>query len=121
MSEDKVEELEQQIKKLLNISVTALIAGVTAAFTFGGWCATLEIRARESTAHIEESKTVRQGYEIFRATTEANRYTATDAVRQSIAVQTSISEHDKRVTRLEDSMVAVTKSLGRIEDKLGTK
>jgi len=121
MSEEKVLELERQLSRLLNVSVSSLIVVVIAAFGFGGWCATLEIRARESTTHIEESKVIRRDYETFRTVSEQNRYTATDAVRQSLVVQASLTEHDKRVTRLEDSVTQVKNSLGRIEDRLGTK
>jgi len=93
---DKVEQRLSILDKVVKIG-WALLFG---AFVIGGWVATLESRTQAASAAIEalEAHHAKLNYEV-------------------IGVH---NQHDKRITRLEDALVLIAKSLDRIENKLQT-
>ena len=97
MSEEKISELESLLRRMIGLGWASLLGVVAAAFAFGGWAASLELRAQDSSARL------------------------TNATRISLEAQSELNNHDKRVTRVEDSVLSINKSLDRIEGKLGTK
>lgn len=113
MSEREQEALLDIIPGLVKLVplVKTLLFGACA---LGIWVTTIELRTQDVAAQglsLEEIK-------LWKATTEASRYTSSDANKMAQAMTESLSAHDKRVQRLEDAHATILQTLGRIEKKL---
>lgn len=120
-TEEKFLEVESLLNRFLKLGWGSLITFVLIAFSAGTWIASLEIRAQEATEQLVEMEKDHRAFESFKAETTSNRYTAADHNKFSTGIQELQNQHDKRITRIEDSLTSVNKSLDRIEGKLGTK
>lgn len=54
----------------------------------------------------------------WRAEMTGSRFTAMDAGRLTISLQEQLAQHDKRITRVEDTLSRVDQTLSRIDSKL---
>jgi hypothetical protein len=127
MSDENYADLESKLK-VLDLVVKlgwGLIAG---AFAIGVWVATLEIRQsgfsgflHEHDLSIRNHGTELNRVSIWQAGMEGTKYTASDASRDRQSMQQQLTEHDKRLTRIEDSTNSISKGVERIEQKLQTK
>ena len=97
------------------------------AFLLGIWVATLELRVESSVKNIEiisaDSKLIAKSLneiDLWRAATEANRFTAKNATDALSPLYDTLNNQDKRITRLENTQDSISKSLERIENHLGT-
>ncbi len=113
MSEHEQEALLDIIPGLVKLVplVKTLLAG---ACVLGIWVTTIELRTHSVASHEEEI----QEMKLWKATTDASRYTSSDANKMAQAITESLSAHDKRVQRLEDAHVSILQTLSRIEKKL---
>lgn len=97
MSDDERTYLEQLIQRVIGIAWVSLGSVIVAAFVFGGWVVSLELRAQDTSIRLSNN------------------------AKQNTEVQVELNAHDRRVMRVEDSVQSINKSLDRIEVKLGTK
>lgn len=119
MSNDRLDEFESRLNILDKIVKLgwALIFG---AFALGAWATLLEIRTQATQRDVDIMKSESSDFVAWRAEANGNRYTSTDHMKYASDVSTSLNGHDKRLTRLEDSILATQKALDRIENKLQT-
>lgn len=103
---------------------------VVAVFFFGGWCATLEWRTHtmlermaEQTRDITANAAKVNAVEIWRAATDASRWTSQDQVGFANQVSKDISQNAQRITTVEagiasikEGQVAMTKQVERLAD-----
>lgn len=113
MSEHEQEALLDVIPGLVKLVplVKSLLVGACALAI---WVTTIELRTQTVSHHeaaIHEIK-------LWKATTDASRYTSSDAHKMADAMAQSTSAHDKRLQRLEDAHLAILQTLARIEKKL---
>ena len=116
MSEDKISELEAKLSVLGRVVKLGYVL-IGGAFAIGVWVTTLELRVRD----VPEIKTNLSSLLTWQATSQESKYTISDHSKYSALVQEILNNQDKRLQRLEDSTAAITKSLERIENKLGSK
>lgn len=127
MSEEQSYQFAEEIQALKTLSRLgkALLVG---AFFLGGWVATIQI----GQLHLGEDVVDMQigvkshGTElnrigIWQAGIEGSKYTSLDANRDKSQLQQQLVEHDKRLTRIEDSISRIEKGIERIEARIGTK
>lgn len=124
MSDDQQLEQFQKLGTLINVG-KALIVG---AFIMGGWVTTLEMRTsrtvsalEKQTAIVEKNAGKLTEIDLWRAETAGNRFTINDYTRANTVTQEQLTQHDKRLTRTEDSLIRLELALGRVENKLGTR
>jgi hypothetical protein len=113
MSEHEQEALLDIIPGLVKLVplVKSLLAG---ACVLAIWVTTIELRTQSVANHeadIQEMK-------LWKAGTEANRYTSSDANKMAQVITEALSAQDKRVQRLEDAHASIIQTLSRIEKKL---
>lgn len=131
MSEQQRDELDVRIQQLNSVAragwgvITFFIVTV---FGFGGWVATLEYRQSRTAADIAahtaslsaHTESLNAGA-LWRAEANANRFTTADYNRNSALLQEQLLNHDKRLTRTEDTLGRLEASMLRLETKLGTR
>lgn len=120
MSDERLDQLEAKLGILDKIVKLgwALLFG---AFGLGAWATLLEIRTQGASRAIEILQSDTTSLVNWRSETNGNRYTSVDHLKFATEMQGAINGHDKRITRVEDSIEQVKKSLDRIENKLQTK
>jgi hypothetical protein len=98
---------------------------LAASFFIGVWVTTLELRAQnlnkvdmELMSHVKTEETAIENLQIWKASTDANRYTSQQANTSFNVINESINAEDKRIQRLEDYYQNILKSLDRMETKL---
>jgi hypothetical protein len=113
MSEKEQEAILEVIPGLVKLVplVKTLLAG---ACVLGIWVATIELRTHAVSAHEQAIQDIK----LWKAASDANRYTASDANKMSQIITEHLAAHDKRVQRLEDAHVTILQTLTRIEKKL---
>ena len=113
MSEHEQEALLDIIPGLVKLVplVKSLLVG---ACLLGVWVTTIELRTHEVSNHENDL----QELKLWKASTDANRYTSSDANKMFQAITESLSAQDKRTQRLEDAHVTILQTLSRIEKKL---
>jgi hypothetical protein len=123
LTHEDLETKLQVLSKLVTLGWTLL----TGAFILGVWVATLELRTETAGKNIESvnatakmNNTLIQEINLWRASTEANRWTIQQQTTSMLPIYDSMNAHDKRIQRLEDGQISISKALDRIENKLGT-
>ena len=120
MSNDIISELESKLNSLNRIVVMGWTL-LVAAFCLGVWVTNLQIQTNTNSKEVQGISLTMKDIEIWKASTEGNRYTSKDANTSFAIVNDSLNGQDKRLQRVEDGYVNVIKSLDRIEARLGTK
>ena len=127
MSEEQSDQFAEEIQDLKTLSRLgkALLVG---AFFLGGWVATIQIGqlnlgkdVLDAQISVKNHGTELNRIGIWQAGIEGSKYTSLDANRDKSQLQQQIVEHDKRLTRIEDSISRIEKGIERIEAKIGTK
>lgn len=127
MSEQESDQFAQEIQALKTLSRLgkALLVG---AFFMGGWVATIQIGQLnlgkdvvDAQISVKNHGTELNRIGIWQAGIEVSKYTSLDANRDKSQLQQQIVEHDKRLTRIEDSISRIEKGIERIEVKIGSK
>ena len=127
MSEEQSYQFAEEIQALKTLSRLgkALLVG---AFFLGGWVATIQIGQLHLGKDVVDMQigVKNQGTElnrigIWQAGIEGSKYTSLDANRDKSQLQQQLVEHDKRLTRIEDSISRIEKGIERIEVKIGSK
>ena len=101
---------EEQLLKLVPL-VRWLIVG---AVGMGAWVATIELRA----AIVPEHEHRLNQMDVWRAETLANRYTSAEANRLQTTLAEALANHDKRISRNEDTLAMIKDVLVRLERKI---
>ena len=117
MSDEQIREWEKVLEKLVK-SVWALLVG---AFLMGGWVAVIQFQTVEHSQSIVAAKSDLNSLALWRAETQASRFTTQDYIRSTAPIQDSVNGLDKRTQRLEDALAAINKSMERIENAVVTK
>lgn len=120
MSAERLDELEAKLgilDKIVKVGWALLIG----AFGLGAWATLLEIRTQGAQKAIELLQTDASMLVNWRSESNGNRYTSGEHAKFATEINASFNGHDKRITRLEDTSIAIQKSLDRIESKLQTK
>lgn len=127
MSEEQSYQFAEEIQALKTLSRLgkALLVG---AFFLGGWVATIQIGqlnlgkdVLDAQISVKNHGTELNRIGIWQAGIEGSKYTSLDANRDKSQLQQQLVEHDKRLTRIEDSISRIEKGIERIEAKIGTK
>jgi hypothetical protein len=113
MSEHEQEALLDIIPGLVKLVplVKSLLAG---ACVLAIWVTTIELRTHAVSKHENDL----QEMKLWKASTDASRYTSSDANKMLHTITESLSAQDKRVQRLEDAHTSIIQTLSRIEKKL---
>lgn len=107
--------------KILDLVVKLGWALLFGAFCLGVWASTLEFRLQEVHAQADHTEANAEGLMMWKAETNGNRYTSTEASKDKSLMLEMINIQDKRLARVEDIVTRMDKSLERIEVKLQTK
>lgn len=127
MSEEQSYPFAEEIQALKTLSRLgkALLVG---AFFLGGWVATIQIGqlnlgkdVLDAQISVKNHGTELNRIGIWQAGIEGSKYTSLDANRDKSQLQQQLVEHDKRLTRIEDSISRIEKGIERIEARIGTK
>lgn len=117
----RMDQVLSSVKKLF-IMVWVLVSG---AFSLGVYATILDIRTRNTEEVTKKNQADLHNYDIWRAGVDANRFDTSDGLRLSqehTMVERHLSENliaqDKRLQRVEDTLISVKETLGRIEKKL---
>lgn len=121
MSDEKIQDLESLLKKLIGLGWTSLVTVIAGAFTIGAWVSSLEIRAQDTSVRLTRADATISNLDAFRIAAEANSERIGDAIRASSALQNYAVSNDKRITRLEDSFLNFSKTLERIDKNIAAK
>ena len=120
MSDELAEDFEKRLKTL-DIIIKLGFALLAGAFGLGVWVATLEWRQGVLMQDVDSHDKTLSEFNMWRAETNGSRFTSQDYVKASANLQEALINHDKRLTRTEDTMLRLEKAMDRIELKLGTK
>lgn len=97
------------------VKLVPLVKGLlVGAACLGVWVTTIELRTRSVEQHEHELNAI----QLWKASTESSRYTATEANKAAQAVAELLNAHDKRIQRIEDAHISISQTLTRIEHKL---
>jgi hypothetical protein len=120
MEDEMVERFESRLK-VLDLVVKLGWGLLCGAFALGVWAAMLEWRIQRVGEEVHHHTSDISTMSLWKASTDANRYTASDAQRDERLAQEQLNNFDKRLTRTEDAAVRIEKAVDRIESKLSPK
>ena len=117
MSEEKMQELEKLLSRVVVVGWSLLVG----AFALGVWVTTIEFRQRDATKVLEVVTSEMKSIELWKAGTAASFWSVQDHTKSMLPIQENMASQDKRIQRVEDAIMTMSKAIDRIENAVAPK